>query len=46
MTIGVDLKEMKHLLSTLNEKIDVLLEDRDNVPLMALAEKSLKNFLE
>lgn len=46
MTIEVDLKEIKHLLSTLNEKIYVLLEDRDNLPRRALAEKSLKNFLE
>jgi hypothetical protein len=46
MTIEVDLKEIKNLLSTLNEKIDVLLEDKDTLPLMALAEKSLKDFLE
>jgi hypothetical protein len=29
MTIEVDLKEIKHLLSTLKEKIDMPLEDRD-----------------
>ncbi len=46
MTIEVDLKEIKNLLSTLNEKIDVLLEDRDTLSLMTLAEKSLKDFLE
>jgi ribosome biogenesis GTPase A len=46
MTIEVDLKEIKNLLSTLNEKIDVLLEDRDASSLMTLAEKSLKDFLE
>ena len=46
MTIEVDLKEIKNLLSTLNEKIDVLLEGRDTLSLMALAEKSLKDFLE
>jgi hypothetical protein len=46
MTIEVDLKEIKNLLSTLNEKIDVLLEDRDTLSLMTLAEKSLRDFLE
>ena len=46
MTVEVDLKEIKNLLSTLNDKIDVLLEDRDTLSLMALAEKSLKDFLE
>jgi hypothetical protein len=46
MTIEVDLKEIKNLLSTLNKKIDVLLEDRDTLSFMALAEKSLKEFLE
>ena len=46
MTIEVDLKEIIYLLSSLNEKIDVLLEAKDSLPLMALAEKSLKDFLE
>jgi len=46
MTIEVDLKEIKSLLSTLNKKIDVLLEDRDTLSIMAIAEKSLKDFLE
>jgi hypothetical protein len=46
MTIEVDLKEIKDLLSKLNKKIDVLIEDRDTLSLMALTEKSLKNFLE
>ncbi|MFA5365739.1 MAG: hypothetical protein WC325_11215 [Candidatus Bathyarchaeia archaeon] len=46
MTIEVDLKEIKNLLSTLNKKIDTLLEDKDTLPLMTLAEKSLKEFLE
>jgi hypothetical protein len=46
MTIKVDLKEIKDLLSTLNDKLDVLLEDRDTLSLMTLAEKSLKDFLE
>ena len=46
MTIEVDLKEIKNLLSTLNKKLDVLLEEKDTIAFMALAEKSLKDFLE
>jgi hypothetical protein len=46
MTIEVDLKEIKNLLSELNKKLDVLLEEKDTLALMALAEKSLKDFLE
>jgi len=46
VTFEVDLKDIKNLLSTLNDKIDVLLEDRDTLSLMVLAEKSLRDFLE
>jgi predicted nucleotidyltransferase len=48
MTIEVDLKEIRNLLSELNKKLDVLLEEKDSetYALMALAEKSLKDFLE
>ena len=46
MTIETDLKEIRNLLSTLNKKIDVLLEDKESLPYMVLAEKSLKEFLE
>lgn len=48
MTIEVELKEIKTLLSKLNKKLDVLLEEKDTdaYALMALAEKSLKDFLE
>jgi hypothetical protein len=46
MTIETDLKEIRNLLSTLNKKIDVLIEDKENLPYMVLAEKSLKEFLE
>lgn len=46
MTIEVDLKEIKSLLSELNKKIDVLLEEIDTSAVMALAEKSLRDFLE
>ena len=46
MTIETDLKEIRNLLSTLNKKIDALIEDKENLPYMVLAEKSLKDFLE
>lgn len=46
MTIEVDLREIKNLLTTLNKKIDVLIEDKETLQFMALAEKSLKGFLE
>jgi predicted nucleotidyltransferase len=48
MTIEVDLKEIRNLLSELNKKLDVLIEEKDSetCALMALAEKSLKDFLE
>lgn len=46
MTIEVDLKEIKSLLSVLNKKIDMLIEDRETLSLMVSAEKSLKDFLE
>ncbi len=46
MTIEVDLREIKNLLSELNKKMDILLEEKETLAMMALAEKSLKNFLE
>ena len=46
MTIEVDLREIKSLLSVLNKKIDMLIEDRETLSVMVLAEKSLKDFLE
>ncbi len=46
MTIEVDLKEIKSLLSEVSSKIDSLLEQKDTSALMALEEKSLKDFLE
>lgn len=46
MTIEVDLKEIKNLLSELNKKLDVLLEEKETIAVMALAEKSLKDFVE
>ena len=46
MTIEVDVKEIKELLSALNKKLDMLIETRETLSLMMLAEKSLKEFLE
>ncbi len=48
MTIEVDLKEIKSLLLELNKKLDALLVEKDTetYALMALAEKSLAEFLE
>ena len=45
MTIEVDLREIKNLLSALNKKIEMLIEDRETLSLMVLAGKSLKGFL-
>ena len=46
MTIETDLKEIRNLLSTLNKKIDLLMEDKESLAYIGLAEKSLKEFLE
>jgi hypothetical protein len=46
MTIEVNLKEIKSLLTQVNSKLDSLLEEKDTYALMALEEKSLKVFLE
>jgi len=39
MTIEVDLKEIKSLLSELNKKLDALLEEKETLSVMSLAEK-------
>jgi len=46
MTSEVDLTEIKSLLSIINKKMDVLIEDKETLSLMIIAEKSLKDFLE
>ena len=46
MTVEVDIKEIKEILSALNSKIDMLIENRETLSLMMLAERSLKGFLE
>lgn len=46
MTIEVDIKEIKELISALNTKIDRLIENRETLSVMMLAQRSLKEFLE
>jgi len=46
MTIEVDIREIKELISALNAKIDMLIETRETLSLMMLAQRSLKEFLE
>jgi hypothetical protein len=46
MTIETDIEEIRNILSTLNKKLDVLIEDRESLQYMVLAERSLKAFLE
>ncbi|MCS7138965.1 MAG: hypothetical protein NZ873_02795 [Crenarchaeota archaeon] len=46
MTVEVDLKEIKELLSSLNRKIDMLIENRETLALIMVSEKSLRGFLE
>ena len=46
MTIEVNLREIKSLLTEVNSKLDSLMEEKDTYALMALEEKSLKDYLE
>jgi len=46
MTVEVDIKEIKELLSALNSKIDTLIENRETLAVMMLAERSIREFLE
>jgi len=46
MTIEVDIREIKDLVSALNKKIDVLIEARESLSVMMLAQRSLTGFLE
>ena len=45
MTIEVELKEIKSLLSEVNKKIDSLLEEKETETIMALEEQTFKEFL-
>lgn len=46
MELEVDIKEMKGLLKALNDKLDVLIKSRENLSMMLLSERSLKEFLD
>ena len=46
MTVEVDLREIKRLLSKLNKKVDLLMEEREVSSIMALTERSLKDLFE
>jgi hypothetical protein len=46
MEIDVEIKEIKEFLSTLNEKIDLLIGDRESISVMKVAESSLRVFFE
>ena len=46
MEIDVEIKEIKAFLSMLNEKIDMLIGDRESLSMLKLAESSLKAFFE
>jgi len=46
MTIEVDIREIKDLVSALNKKIDVLIDARESLSVMMLAQRSLTGFLE
>jgi hypothetical protein len=46
MTIEVELKEIKSLLSEVNKKLDALLEEKETEIIMVHEEEALKEFLE
>jgi hypothetical protein len=45
MTIKVELKEIKSLLTELKQKMDVLIEEKETSAMLDLSENSLKGFL-
>jgi len=46
MTIEVDIREIMDLVFALNKKIDVLIDARESLSVMMLAQRSLTGFLE
>jgi hypothetical protein len=46
MEIDVEIKEIKEFLSMLNEKLDLLMGDRESISVMKVAESSLRVFFE
>jgi hypothetical protein len=45
VTVEVDIKEIKELLGELNRKLDALVEEQEVGGIMAISERSLKDFL-
>jgi hypothetical protein len=45
MTVEVDIKEIKELLGELSRKLDALVEEQEVRGIMAISERSLKDFL-
>ncbi len=46
MEIEAEMREIKELLTVLNRKLDLLMENREALSMMKLAEGSLKAFFE
>lgn len=46
MEIEAEMREIKELLTVLNRKLDLLMENREALSVMRLAEGSLKAFFE
>ncbi|MFH0850408.1 MAG: hypothetical protein V1924_05655 [Candidatus Bathyarchaeota archaeon] len=46
MELETEIKEIKSLLSSLNQKLDALLAERETRAIMQLSETSLREFLE
>jgi len=46
MEIDAEIRAIKEFLSILNEKIDLLIGDRETLSMMRMSEHSLKAFLE
>ncbi len=46
MTIEIELKEIKSLLSEVNRKLDSLLDEKELDEIMVLEEQALRDFLE
>ncbi len=46
MSESSELHEIRELLQVINQKIDLILEERESAALMKLSEESLREFLE
>lgn len=45
MTIEVEIREIKEMLEKLNRRLDALVQDRETLPMMAISQESLTDFL-